>query len=443
MLHVDLVSDCERDFVRNTVSEGKRVDGRTARENRPVRIEFGLDRGCCIASLEKTKVLAQVSSELTTPKLGRPNEGYLVVNFELSPMAAPNFEPGRLGDYGVEIGRLLERCIHDSRCVDLESLCLVNGEKVWQIRVDVQVLNHCGNVCECASVATIAALLHARIPNVTIEGNEITVHNTRDSVAVPIHMHHHPYCVSFAFYESGGEILADPTELEEKIADGILTVGANGRQEVCVLHQRGCIIRKEHVLLCTRLAGVRAKSLTEIIKQEVQKDEEVRKKGTPVGFAANLLVDTDEVMTLEPSAVHVDDVEVVSDVEESEDVTVEKVSRRRAAQQRKRTSGTKSKVLPNVKVFLEGTGTAAIGRGGPSTWDVLDDDADAEDMSQVVSQKNNRGGAGGCKDSESSEEEEMAVLQEEDFPAKGDKDDVDLSNTTKEHNRGWYSRQPF
>lgn len=41
------------------------------------------------------RVLAQVSCELVPPKPNRPAEGILFFNFELSPMAAPGFEPGR------------------------------------------------------------------------------------------------------------------------------------------------------------------------------------------------------------------------------------------------------------------------------------------------------------------------------------------------------------
>lgn len=425
MLHVDLISDCERDFVRSTISQDKRVDGRSSKDSRPVHIEYGLDRGCCIVSLGQTKVMAQVSCEITAPKASRANEGQLFVNFELSPMAAPNFEPGRLGDYGVEVSRLLERCIRDSHCVDTESLCLVAGEKVWGIRVDVQVMNHDGNVCECANIAVIAALLHFRRPEVSMVGTDITVHDPRDREPVPVHLHHHPFCMSFAFYEAGEAVLADPTELEEKIADGILTVGANGRQEVCVLHQRGCIMRKEQVLLCVQLAGVRAKSLSEIIKAEIKKDEEVRNRGEPVGFAARLTADTPLVMTGELPAIDIDQVEEIQVIEES---------------------GTMSKVLSDVKVFLEGVGTAAIGKGGPSSWDVLDGDDDAEHTTKKATRKNRRDKSAISINDESSEEEEVSVLQGEGFPGKhaaDDSGDVDLTSATKDQNRGWYSREPF
>jgi exosome complex component RRP45 len=75
-------------------------------------------------------VLAQVSCEVQQPKATRPNEGLLFLNIELSPMGSPDFEVGRQSELAVQLNRLLEKCIKDSQCVDLESLCIVAEEKV-------------------------------------------------------------------------------------------------------------------------------------------------------------------------------------------------------------------------------------------------------------------------------------------------------------------------
>lgn len=45
-------------------------------------------------------------------------------------MAAPNFESGRQSDLAVQLNRLLEKCLKDSKAVDLESLCIKMNEKV-------------------------------------------------------------------------------------------------------------------------------------------------------------------------------------------------------------------------------------------------------------------------------------------------------------------------
>ena len=70
---------------------------------------------------------------------------------------------------------LYQRCLRESGCLDLESLCIVSESVVWKIRLDITVLNHEGNVAECASVAGLAALAHFRRPDVTLKGDEVKV----------------------------------------------------------------------------------------------------------------------------------------------------------------------------------------------------------------------------------------------------------------------------
>lgn len=76
------------------------------------------------------RVLAQVSCDIQPPKASKPNDGLLYVHVEMSPMAALHFESGRQSDISVQVNRLLEKCLKESKCVDLEALCIVSDEKV-------------------------------------------------------------------------------------------------------------------------------------------------------------------------------------------------------------------------------------------------------------------------------------------------------------------------
>lgn len=75
----------------------------------------------------------------------------------------------------VLISRIVEKALRRSRAIDTEGLCIVAGEKVWQIRVDILFLDHDGNLVDCASIAAITALLHFRRPDVTVSGEEVTI----------------------------------------------------------------------------------------------------------------------------------------------------------------------------------------------------------------------------------------------------------------------------
>lgn len=142
-----ILSNNEKTFVENAILEKARIDKRGLNEFRNLGIFFGRQYGSVICSIGETRVFAQVSCEVSTPKASRPNEGTIFINVEMGPMAAPNFEIGfPLSDLCIQVNRVLERTLRESRCVDLESLCIIAEEKVWNLRVDISVLNHEGNI---------------------------------------------------------------------------------------------------------------------------------------------------------------------------------------------------------------------------------------------------------------------------------------------------------
>lgn len=76
-------------------------------------------------------------------------------------------------------GRVIERAIKQSRAVDTEALCIVPGEKVWSLRVDIRILDDEGNVVDCACVAAMASLHHFRRPEVSISGEDVVIVRAR------------------------------------------------------------------------------------------------------------------------------------------------------------------------------------------------------------------------------------------------------------------------
>ncbi|XP_076160074.1 exosome complex component Rrp45 isoform X1 [Ptiloglossa arizonensis] len=230
-----LLSNCERNFINKSVEQGTRLDGRNLLEARPVNIYFGSNWGSCMVLLGQTRAVAQVTSNIQQPKTSRPNEGMLHINVELNPMAAQHFDGGKQSESSVLISRQLEKCFKDSKCIDLESLCIVADKMVWNLRVDINIINHDGNLIDCASIATLAALSHFHRPDVTSTGEDIIIHPFSEKDPLPLTLYHYPVCVSFITFESGNTIM-DPTYLEERVGVAQLTLGINSYKEVCSLH---------------------------------------------------------------------------------------------------------------------------------------------------------------------------------------------------------------
>ncbi|KAJ3057299.1 Exosome complex component RRP45 [Rhizophlyctis rosea] len=261
------IANNERAFVKNVILEGLRVDNRSAHDVRTVKINFGSQWGHSEVQLGKTRVAATVSCEMVRPSPAQPTEGIIQFSTEFSPMASPSIESGRLSEEEVLISRLLEKALKRSRAIDTEGLCIVAGEKVWAVRVDIRVLDHNGNVLDCACIAAVAALQHFRRPDVTVVGEEVTIHSLDERSPIPLSIFHIPICVTFAFFSNGERQVVDPSLLEEQIQEGDMTFVINIHRELCTLSKAGGIpIEGSQILHCANIAAIKAAEITELIK---------------------------------------------------------------------------------------------------------------------------------------------------------------------------------
>ncbi|XP_078683512.1 exosome complex component RRP45-like isoform X2 [Branchiostoma floridae x Branchiostoma belcheri] len=371
-----------------------------------------MERGCCIVELGDTKVLAQVSGKIEEPKKNRPTEGSIIINLELSPMASPAFEPGRPTESGIEMNRILERNIRDSRAVDTESLCIVAGEKVWCIRADIHVLNDEGNIMDAASIAAITALSHFRRPDVSVMGEEVTVHSPEDRDPVPLSVHHMPVCVTFAFFDQGEFLLVDPTRSEERVMNGRMVVGMNMHREICTLMMSGgMLLVKEQVLRCSQIATVKVAEIIELIQKALDKDAQARQAGEKCGFAES--VPTNKITT-----------------NKKEPTSVDTTAAAQHASQVIQEAGPVDKPVSNM--LVQAPGTVQIGEGLVNTWQVDDEDMESEEDSTKKTATNGREAVAISKPTErkrpvktvshaedsGSEEEEKVVLYQGDVEMK-------------------------
>ncbi|KAK8747340.1 hypothetical protein OTU49_016758 [Cherax quadricarinatus] len=283
------LSTCERTSIVSALQAGLRYDNREFLEVRDITLTFGKDYGCCTATIGQTRVIAQVTCEVVEPRPSRPNEGKLSVAVHLSPMAAPHFEPGRGNDLVDELQLILDRNIKESRCLDLESLCIMADESVWHLRVDVTVLNHAGNLGDACNIASVAALRHFHRPDVTVEEDgRVTVHTLEEREPIPTFMKKVPVCLTYAFFivDDYCYMLMDPSEKEERVMSGKLIVGLNPHGEITSLVFPGRVsLQKEQIVSCIRNAFSKAKSSAEMVQKAVDEDIEKRKSLIkPEGF---------------------------------------------------------------------------------------------------------------------------------------------------------------
>ncbi|KAG2442728.1 hypothetical protein HXX76_002810 [Chlamydomonas incerta] len=274
------ISKNEREFILKALGEDVRLDGRRPNDIRKPKFQFSLDDRSATVAQGSTRVMAVVSAALEAPYPDRPSEGPLRFNVEFSPMASPAFEPGKPGEDAIQVARLIERGLRQSGAVDQEALCVVAGRKVWALRVDCHVLDHGGNLLDVSFLAALAALLAFRKPEVEVggeSGSEIIVHPPEVREPVPLTIHHLPVAVTFALFQAGDVLVADPTWKEEAAAAGSCTVVMNPAQEVCCVHKAdGIGLSPEQFMRCVRLAGRQAEEVVAGLKKALEGHEVAR-----------------------------------------------------------------------------------------------------------------------------------------------------------------------
>eukprot|EP00099_Drosophila_melanogaster_P011041 NP_001285353.1 Rrp45, isoform B [Drosophila melanogaster] len=270
----------ERSFVQLAVKQNQRLDGRRSNESRDVELTFGKDWGSVAVSMGDTKVLAQVTCEMGPPALSRPNEGKIHLNVYLGGVAFLDEAHTTHDQRSLKLNSLLERTFRSSRSIDLESLCVAVEKHVWCIRVNVNVLNHDGNLYDASTIATLAALMHFRRPDVWYKDGELRIFKKKEREFIPLLFHHYPVSVTYCVYKSSVQPILDPTLLEENAADSVIVLSFNSFQELCSLTAGGTAPTNARIIMqCARNAAVRCKSLLNFVRKALALDEECRSQG--------------------------------------------------------------------------------------------------------------------------------------------------------------------
>jgi exosome complex component RRP42 len=213
-----------------------RLDGRGLEDYREIKIEQGViekAEGSARVLLGKTEVLVGVKIETGTPFPDTPNNGVLTVNAELVPLASPNFEPGPPDENSIELARIVDRGIRESKAIDTEKLCIEPGKKVFVIFVDIYVLNHDGNLIDASALAAVAALLNTKMPNYEIKDGEVEIKQGY----TPLPMKSRPITVTIG--KINNKLIVDPWLEEEQVMDARLSMAFNDEGNICATQKGG------------------------------------------------------------------------------------------------------------------------------------------------------------------------------------------------------------
>lgn len=214
--------------VKESLKNSKRLDGRNFNDFREIIIERGVVSsadGSAKIKLGDTEIIVGVKIGVGEPYPDSPDEGSMMFNLELSAISGPDFYTGPPSLESVEFGRVADRAIRSSECIDMKKLSIISGEKMYMIYIDCYVTNADGNLIDAAALCAMAALLDVKIPKLD-ENNKIIYGEYTDK-KLPIDMDKIP--VSVTFEKIDDKTLIDPTAAEEFAGDTRFSVAVCGK----------------------------------------------------------------------------------------------------------------------------------------------------------------------------------------------------------------------
>ena len=269
-----IIPSIKHDYLCKLAEQGKRVDGRSFEEYRKIEIKTNAvnkAEGSAKVKIGNTQVLAGIKMEPGEPYSDAPNSGVMTTAAELIPMASPDFEAGPPDEKAIELARVVDRGIRESQIIDVDKLCIVPGQKVWMVFIDIHILDYDGNLFDAASLASLAALFSTKVPIERLKPVFEKLQEKHPSIDAYLKEHTSDFslplqeppisCTSVKF---NNVIVFDPSLDEEEIADARLTVATDPNGNIRAM-QKG-------------LSGSFSKDeIRKVIKASIDNGTEIRK----------------------------------------------------------------------------------------------------------------------------------------------------------------------
>ena len=252
---IPLVPQLLRNHLTELAQQNQRIDSRGQWESRDINPQTNVlpnAEGSAIVTMGDTIVYAGVKFQIMTPYPDRPNQGGLMCSAEVRPVAGRNWEAGPPSPESIELSRVVDRGIRESGCIDVDGLCIIPGEKAWQVILDLFAISDDGNLFDAFALAGITALRNATVPAERFEVGEdyqLSVSKTP---------------IMCSYHRVGGRFVFDATAREELGGDERIHITLGDDNNVHSL-QKG-------------LKGIfSADEFTEIMDNAIERTEKLRK----------------------------------------------------------------------------------------------------------------------------------------------------------------------
>ena len=217
------ITNITKKRIHEYLEEGKRFDGRKLLEYRKIEIETGVSNnaeGSAKVKIGDTEVIAGVKIDAVEPYTDHKDEGTLITTVELLPLSSPDFEYGPPRIEAIEMARIIDRGVRESKFIDFKGLCIKEGEKVHSVLLDIFSLNNDGNLLDAMAIAAVIALKTAKMPKYDEKEGKVK-YGEWTNKPVPLN---DKLPINMTFHKIDGNILLDPTSEEEEASEARLSL---------------------------------------------------------------------------------------------------------------------------------------------------------------------------------------------------------------------------
>lgn len=247
-------------YALELIQNDKRVDKREFTQFRDIEIKENIietAEGSSYVKIGNTQVIAGVKIGVGVPFPDTPNEGILSVSAEFTPLASAEFESGPPGEDAIELARIVDRGIRESKTIEMEKLVIAPGEKVRSVFIDIYIVDNQGNLLDAAALAALTAILNTRMPKLDAEGKIV-----RGDYEGRLPVVHKPVTISVC--KIGDKLFLDPMKEEESVIDAKLSIAVREDDKICAIQKQGS-------------KGIEFDILKRMVDMAIEKSKELRK----------------------------------------------------------------------------------------------------------------------------------------------------------------------
>lgn len=257
-----------KEFYQTFLDKKSRPDGRDLLEFRPTTLtvgSIGTADGSSIVKCGNTTVVCGIKAEVAPPLSEEPTRGFIVPNVTLPPLCSSQIKSGPPGETAQAATQFVAELVKNNLIIDLEKLCVKESKWAWVLYVDLLCLNLDGALLDTCIIALVAAMKDLTLPTLSYD-EELDKLSCDSSKRSNLDCIHELVSSTFSIFDKG-IIVSDPTNEEEQLAAGSLTITMDKDVLAHIYKPGGHTLSEKRIETLIKKSELRAKETLRLIHE--------------------------------------------------------------------------------------------------------------------------------------------------------------------------------